>query len=319
MASSKKLKGFGINVELYHQDRKSIDIYIKTLIELRVEWVRLMFDFLDPVETEVYEYFINKCKKNKIKILGLLVNNIHGKVSNIFFPYLFHIPIYKQQKNFFRFVKDTVTRFKKKVSYWQILNEVNTIRFWTNDPSPSEYVSFLKKAHKTVKSIDNNARILFGSVVGNDNNVLLPLQSSHFFRNSMKIGAKDFFDVASFHPYFADCYFSFKDKKYYLEMIKKDINVILKVRDMHKKPVWITEFGISPRWIRLKPHEVASIYLFTYKLYRDKGIPFFLWQLTDTRKHVYLPGNPEKHFGLLGEDLHPKKVYNELIKLVNGR
>jgi len=315
--TSKKLKGFGVNVELYHKDRKSLDIYIKSLNELQVEWVRLMFDFLHPIETEVYEYFIHECKKNHIKILGLLINNVHGRVSNVFFPQFFNTPIYEEQKKFNSFVKHVIKIFKKDVTHWQVLNEVNTVRFWTSHPSALEYVSLLKKSHKTIRSIDNNARILFGSLVGNDNNVLLPLQPAHFFRDSMKIGAENFFDIVSFHPYFLDCYFSLRDKEHYIKMIKKNIDIIVKVRDIHKKPVWITEFGISPRWVRLKPYEIAFVYWTAYRLCSKNRIPFFLWQLTDTRRHVYLPGMPEKYFGLLDEDLHPKKVYNEFIKLVN--
>jgi len=312
----KKLKGFGINVELYHQDKESIDVYIRALVELRVEWVRLMFDFLSPAENRFFGYFIDQCKKNRIKILGLLINNVHGLLSNVFFPQLFNTPIYEEEKKFYSFVKRTVKKFSKDIGYWQILNEVNTIRFWTNDPNPKEYLSLLKKSHKTIKSIDGNARILFGALVGNDSNVLIPAQRPHFFKDSMKIGAEDFFDMVSFHPYFADCYFSLRDKKHYIKMIKKNINQIAKLRNRYKKPIWITEFGISPRWVRLKAKEIASIYWITYILCRNNKIPFFLWQLTDTRRHIYLPGMPEKYFGLLGEDLHKKKIYNELVQLI---
>lgn len=317
--ASKKLKGLGINVELYHKDKKSLDIYIHSLDELRVEWVRLMFDYLRPAKLSELTYFITQCREYRIKILGLLINNVPGLLSNVFFPQFFNTPIYDEQKKFYSFVKHMVKKFKKEITHWQILNEVNTIRFWTKDPNPEEYVSLLKKSHKTIKSIDTNARVLFGALVGNDSNVLLPSQRANFFKDSMKIGAGDFFDMVSFHPYFADCYFSLRGKDHYVKMIKKNIDQLIELRNRYKKPIWITEFGISPRWVRLKPHEIAFIYWKTYRLCSKNRMPFFLWQLTDTRRHIYLPGMPEKHFGLLGEDLHPKKVYNEFVKLVSGR
>jgi hypothetical protein len=46
-------------------------------------------------------------------------------------------------------------------------------------------------------------------------------------------------------------------------------------------------------------------------------MPLFLWQLTDTRIHIYLRGWTERYFGLLSEELQRKKVYNELVKLIN--
>lgn len=315
MNSSKKLKGFGINVELYHKDRKSLDIYINSLVELKVEWIRLMFDFLHPIEINIYEYFIDKCIKNNIKILGLLINNVYGLISNVFFPQFFNTPIYEEQQKYYSFVRYIVKTYSKKILYWQILNEVNTVRFWTNDPNPQEYILLLKKTRKIIRSIDEHAHIFFGALVGNDSNVLLPSQKAHFFKESMMIGAEDYFDIVSFHPYFYDCYFSLRNKEHYLKMIKKNIDIILQVRDTHKKPVWITEFGISPRWVRIHPKEIACIYWEAYKLCRKNEIPFFLWQLTDTRRHIYLPGMPEKYFGLLDEELKPKKVYNELVKL----
>jgi len=313
----KKLKGFGINVELYHKDKESLDIYIKTLTELRVEWVRLMFDFLNPIDFKWFEYFIQGCKKNNIKILGLLLNNVHGLIHKSLIPHFFNTTIYDEQKKFNSFIKHVVQRFKKNIVYWQILNEVNTIRFWGKLPNPVEYTRFLMTSSQIIQSIDKDAKILFGSILGHDKNILIPFQPCHFFRDSMKLGAGDYFHIASFHPYFLDCYISFNGTSHYLNMIRKNLEKIKLLKSTYKKPIWITEFGICPRWVKVNAKEIAFIYWNAYLYFKKHNMPLFLWQLTDTRIHIYLRGWTERYFGLLSEELQRKKVYNELVKLIN--
>ena len=67
--------------------------------------------------------------------------------------------------HFANFVKATVTRYKGKISTYEIWNEPNAgFRFWKSNVTgdPAAYGALLKAAFKAAKAADPSARVLFG-------------------------------------------------------------------------------------------------------------------------------------------------------------
>ena len=87
-SSLKKFPGLGINVVLKHQDENSLKTYIHYLQELRVEWVRLEFNYYEIIPDSVMDFFVEELRRANIKILGLLTGLVPGNFINCMIPSL---------------------------------------------------------------------------------------------------------------------------------------------------------------------------------------------------------------------------------------
>ena len=301
-----------------HHQQEMLDKYIKYLKELKIEWVRLTLDFNDQPNLQSITYLIKECQKNDIKVVGLLSNIIAGNIVNIIFPRLKNKPVIEQADEYRSFVIKYVSGLKKYIKHWQILNEVNTRRFWVKRPNPAEYVMILKETSDIIKKIDSKAKIIFSGILENDDRRFRPFIMKDYYINSLLHNAILYFDIASFHPYVKECFISLQNKHYYYSKVTKLIDKAKNQMTDSKKPIWITEFGISHKWVRISKKDIAWVYWMIYKYCCDNGIMFFLWQLFDIRQPGHEPLSPEKYFGLLDTNLKPKETYHEFLKLIRG-
>ncbi|MBI4065000.1 cellulase family glycosylhydrolase [Candidatus Gottesmanbacteria bacterium] len=308
----KHLPGFGINVEILSTHKNTVDQYIGVLKDLRVEWVRLIIDYYHPTDLLLLTTFAQACRANGIRILGQFVNNIPGTLLNLFIPYRWYRSIYQDQDLFNAFVKRYSKALSGYISHWEILNEMDTLRFSVERPNPLLYTKLLAHIGKTIRSIDKNSKIVFSATLGDGSQKIIPFHWPNFLAASLQLGAARHFDILSFHPYTRHNSFSRRDIRGYLDDFKKSIDAIKQAVRQTKKPAWITEYGISSRWVKLTGSEIAQVYTKAYSMCRAYHIPFILWHLADIRKQIYEPGSPEKHYGLLHEDLTPKPIFHAL-------
>ena len=126
----------GINLTLIHQKKEQIDLYISRLRELKIEWIRLTLDYNNQPNINSIHYLTKQCQKHHIKVVGLLSNIVPGTIINLLYPRLKNKPIVDQIDKYKRFVTTYVFLLKHYVKHWQILNEVNTRRFWIKTPNP---------------------------------------------------------------------------------------------------------------------------------------------------------------------------------------
>ncbi|MCB1157667.1 MAG: cellulase family glycosylhydrolase [Leptospiraceae bacterium] len=308
-----KLKGLGINLVLKHKNKESVDTYIHSLLNLRMEWVRLEFNFFEEEEQELIDYLIESLQKNEIKILGLLTGLVPGNFVNSIAPSLnFPDPITKLEE-FKIFCKKNVQRYKRFISHWEVWNEQNTIRFWIRKPEPEEYMQLLKTAVVEIKREQPEAFIVMGAIMGDDINRFAPFQYMGFLEKCRELNIDTYVDAYNFHPYIPSCYVSRKSYREYFPEIKEAIERFLQKYETNK-PVWITEFGICPRWVLVKESEIAGIYRKLYEYCRNRDIPFFLWVLNDFPKTKdYSSVNPELYFGLLDVELKPKELFKSFV------
>ncbi len=149
-------------------------------------------------------------------------------------------------QNYYNFVFDMSNRYKGKVKYYQIENEVYGApnNFWNG--TKEEYLSLFKNGVSAIRKADPNAKILVSSVALADFDVNdkalstnVTARNAQNFMNYIFKNGCSYFDVADLHLYYT--LDSIPDR---LSWFK---NSILASNNC-SKPIWVTETGgLDPR------------------------------------------------------------------------
>jgi hypothetical protein len=126
-----------------------------------------------------------------------------------------------------RYVTQTVTRYKDRVSAWQVWNEPNNPTFWTG--TKEQYAQLLQVTYDTIKRIDPGAKVLGPAITGVDESWLDAMPW-------------DKFDVLALHMYVPPAFLNDQGYSYYAQGLP---NLKSLVARRGTKPIWITEFGYS--------------------------------------------------------------------------
>lgn len=107
----------------------------------------------------------------------------------------------KNMSQYVQFITKVVNRYKRKVKYWQIENEVYYPFFW--DGTKEEYLELLKYAYAAIKRVDPEAKVV---LAGFPDEMFFRIRDGHrasreFFEYLMDKG-RNYFDVIDFHQYF---------------------------------------------------------------------------------------------------------------------
>jgi hypothetical protein len=309
----KKIPGLGVNVPANNFSSSQIEKLVRRMNELGNEWIRLEFDFYSPDSLTKHDLLIDLCRKNNIRILGLLTGSVPGNLANLFFPGRKFIPVTAAFGRYQHYVQKTVGRYKGAISRWEVWNEENSLRFWIDKPNPSHYASLLQETYNQIKNIDSRSEVVFGGIMGDDRRKLAPFQVTEFVRKCLEERKNLSFDYLNFHPYLMDCYFSWKNMSWYKQEMRRKIEGIVSYsQSLSSRKILFTEFGISTKWVRLSSQEIAEIYKYIYALSQKNNIDIYFWALFDSPVHSYEIGTPENGFGLLDANLDPKPVFNSL-------
>lgn len=190
---------------------------------------------------------------------------------------------------------DTVGRLKRYSRHFQILNEVNTQRFWGGPPDPGAYTALMKTVYSEVKRRYPEVTLIAAGLASPD---LL------YLKTALQAGLAEYVDAFALHPY------TFPLP---LRGIPEDL-VLDFIRMVIPKPVWITEIG-WPVGIDREMVDVNQQAMFLeealMRLSLVQEIPAILWyELRDARH----PGEGvEGRFGLLEFDLTPKPAWASLV------
>ncbi|MBM3471705.1 MAG: hypothetical protein FJX75_00355 [Armatimonadetes bacterium] len=92
-------------------------------------------------------------------------------------------------RDYARFVRESVARYKGDIRYWEVWNEENIEFFKGTIP---QYVDMLKIASIAARQADPEARVVFGGTAGVD---------SRFIERCYELGTGPYFDVMAVHPY----------------------------------------------------------------------------------------------------------------------
>ena len=81
---------------------------------------------------------------------------------------------------------------KVPVRQWQVWNEPDGVRDWSDQPGTKDYVQLLKPAYAAVKAADPGAKVVLAGLVG---------RSWEHLQDVYDAGGGKFFDIAAIHPF----------------------------------------------------------------------------------------------------------------------
>ena len=161
------------------------------------KWIKRLFewDYMEPTkgehpDIERWDIMVQKARQSGMNVVGMMLNaprwanqppDWASEQGKRYFP-----P--KNLDDWANFVKYVVARYKGKVRYWEVWNEVNTNQFMG---STKDFVDVLRVTHEAAKEVDPHCRILWNTG-GFDNN---------FIEAVYRLGGAPYVDVQGVHSY----------------------------------------------------------------------------------------------------------------------
>ncbi len=136
----------------------------------------------------------------------------------------------EEMDNFARYAETLVSRYKGKITYWEVWNEPNITPFWVPTPDPALYADMLKRVYTVAKKADPDAQVVAMCTAGPD---------YKFIENAYRNGAVGNLDALSFHHY---------DSSHNESILEEEIRTIKRIMERYGdtgKPFFITELGYS--------------------------------------------------------------------------
>lgn len=179
------------------------------------------------------------------------------------------------------YVYTIATRYKGKIRYYELWNEINLKSFYTG--TFERMLEMQQVAYTTLKSVDENNILIAPSFTGNSLNEVNKLG------RYLKLGACDYSDIVSYHFYTPK---SHPEATIPLvSKLKEQINAVSGCED---KPLWNTESGylvettsvptadaaVSPEWLRLSERDGAAYNIIAMILSNQMGVSgyfFYAW------------------------------------------
>ena len=134
------------------------------------------------------------------------------------------------------FVRQSVTRYKGDIKYWEIWNEFNGGGFALSKDKPRDYADMTMAAYKAAKAVDPTTMI--GMSCANFD--------LNFFDKAIKAGAADHFDFIAVHPY-ENMGEAVKEggEPVFLSMAGSIRKMLAANKQNVNMPLWITEVGFQ--------------------------------------------------------------------------
>jgi len=207
------------------------------------------------------------------------------------------------------FVELMANRYKDRVTYWEIHNEVDWT-FWMS--SVEDYVTYLSIAYTKLKEVDPNNQVILGGLAFEGEHVwqLYDGAKEHALQKFYDAGIKDYFDIFSMHPYTYDV----DDGT--VESIDDLNNAwrIMKLNGDGDKPIWITELGISMNGDSPSQNADQAQYLenlYTQLVKHPKVEKIFWYNF----RAMEGQGDQQNNFGVVNRDLTIKPAYTTFLNL----
>lgn len=293
--------GINSNIASRHPVYETLHVPADTIVDLGATWVREDFQFgrIEPNRGEYdwnwHDHMVDLFTERGISIVGILNGpapawartrqDISGEPN-------FTPPI---AEDFAAFAGAVVSRYKGRISHWQIWNEPDNPegRYWRPQYNAAEYANLLKQTYTAIKQADPNAQVLSGGSVS-------PQPAGDYLKELAEHGAWNSFDIISLHPY--------TDPKS-PEAGNIDIAGIGTIRgiaaNLGSKPIWVTEFGWSTgpadrtmgQGVPVDSAQQANFLIRGAVLLRSADIDHIFWYtLKDTETK---DGHPHNEYGLV--------------------
>ncbi len=134
-----------------------------------------------------------------------------------------------------KFVRLAVQRYKPRIRHWEILNEQNGIDFFRPAPDAPRYVEILKSAHRAAKAADPRCKVVLGGLQMNGviPNPWSAVKTPDFLDAIYRAGGGKFFHVCNTHPYVLPT-----EGAAHMINLTRDTRTVMTKHGDEKKPLW---------------------------------------------------------------------------------
>ena len=224
------------------------------------------------------------------------------------------------------FVAALATRYKGKVSHFQLWNEPNLGEEWTGKPDPAEYTRLLHTAYDKLKEANPDAVALSAPLAINTEQGPLHLNEIDFLDQMYQAGAKPFFDVLTANAYGMDKPPADPPAKTTLNFRRVELlRQVMEKNGDANKAIWFNEYGwnAAPKempkeeliWQRVTEKQQAD-WTVEGVQYAQRNWPwsgvFNTWYFRQVGDIP--PAKAEYYFRLVDPDFTPRPVYNAIQK-----
>ena len=283
---------------------KALDL----LKQAGAQWIRIDASWADS-EPEKGKY--NSSRLNR---LDLIVNQSE-KVGVHTYILLFSTPKWASQKpdekdfwayapadlnqweNYVRFIAE---RYKGRIQYWEIGNEIDWI-FWRS--SIPDYAQYLKIAYKTLKEVDPENQVIMSGLAF-DGSYVWQFRGGAEENSLQKLydaGVKNYFDIFAIHPY-AHVWEDHTTKS--IDSINHAYQIMRANGD--DKPFWITELGTPSKLIGSEEKQAEYLRKVYTQIIKHPKVEKIFWY---NFRNTAVGDEFEDAFGITNNDLTPKAAY----------
>jgi YVTN family beta-propeller protein/VCBS repeat-containing protein len=246
---------------------------------------------------------VNSANANGIKVLAVLNSTPDWAAVPDQPPYAGE----PQDLDEFRdYVTQVATRYKGKVTDYEIWNEQNASIFWSPAPDAAQYTALLKVAYTAIKTVDPNAVVIAGGLAAAAETPGGPTINPVTYLSEMyAAGAAGYFDALSYHPYLYVLPFSGGEGHAGVPITQAEqIYAVMVANGDGNKKIWATEYG-QPSSAVSEANQAAYVgdFLRTWRTLEFAG-PAFIHTLADYPSSSAI----ESSFGLYHQDWTPKPV-----------
>jgi hypothetical protein len=152
----------------------------------------------------------------------------------------------ERREAYARFVTAAVTRYRDRISVWEIWNEPNNTMFWQPAPNASSYTALLRDAFPAVKAADPSATVIAGATSPAPTSGGM-IDEVQFIQGVYAAGGRNYFDAWSHHPYdFNLAPGSAHPDSAWWQMYgsSPSIRSVMEANGDAGKKVWGTEYGL---------------------------------------------------------------------------
>jgi len=299
-----------------YTDQEVLDC-IQLLAGAGVQWIRTeaLWNGLEPSQDVISSTYLNRLD---LVIDNALANGIEHCVKLGIQPqwvseapneadYWYYAPT--SFVEFEEYVEYLANRYKGRVTYWEIGNEIDWT-FWKSDLS--KYKQYLETAYTTLKAVDPNNQVIMGGLAFDGIRVWQFWDGKEEFalQKLYDAGVKDYFDIFAIHPY---THVLEDGTIKSIHEINTAYEIMLKNGDGDKR-IWLTELGISSYGNDANMLEMQADYIETVytELVKHPKVDKIFWYTLRTDE-----GSNEftNNYGIVNYDLSIRPAYTRLVGL----
>lgn len=169
------------------------------------------------------------------------------------------------------YVKTVTARYKGRIAYYEMWNEMNVTATWTG--TPAEIVSLQQAAYTTIKSVDPDAKFISANLTTSNGLSLM--------QQLLGLGYANSADIIGYHFYVSPA------PPETIATLSSQVSSLLNQHGV-TKPIWNTETGWQTGSTFTSDDEAAAVAVRALLVARSSGIERFLWYEWDNHCCVAL-------------------------------